>query len=345
MNYWWLYLGTRQGHYDLYNSGPTIKNRSTVTVDQLPTDGTLVHARLWFRTTANGWQYIDNTYGTTADELDCIPNGGRAGDTGLKTWCWKDLPVASGHRGVDTGFADGQLATDAECRLYQVSNQGNRLGFRLDLNLPPESWCNNNYNLRAEIRTSPWTVAHELGTEEWFGWSFTFGDEYIADKENPWALFQVHEGTIGESPMVSIAANEEGGPGSGVAGELHIVNATGEPHNTYDATGVVPMAGQKIDFVVHVVWGDESNGLMQVWMDGEQVYSAQTRTVHPLNPVGGNAKFGMYKWAWRTQEGVQASLDQGIDHMEAYMGPLRILTRRPDDPDYLKNSYQDVAPR
>ncbi len=345
VNYWWLYLGSRQGHFDLYNSGPSIRDKNSVTVDQLPTDGTLVHARLWFRTTANGWQYTDYTYGTTDDEPGCITNGGLAGDTGLKTWCWNDVPVASGQPGVDTHFSDRQLVIDAECNSYQVTNQRDRLRFRLDLNQPPASWCTNAYNFRAEVRTAPWRINHENGTEEWFGWSYTFGDEYIADKENPWALFQVHEGTVGESPMVSIAASEENGPGSGVAGELHIVNATGEPFNTYDATGVVPTAGQKIDIVVHVVWGDDNIGLMQVWMDGEQVYSEQTRTVHPFNPVGGNAKFGMYKWWWRGQQGVQDSLDLGIDHMEAFMGPLRILTRQVDDPDYLKNSYQAVAPR
>lgn len=345
VNYWWLYVGSSQGNNDLYNSGPSLRDQNSAMVDQLPTDGTPVHARLWFRTAANGWQFADYTYGTTTDEPVCTTNGGLANETGLKTWCWNDVPVASGHRGVDTHFSDGQLAVDAECNLNQVVNQGDRLRFRLDLSLPPESWCNNDYNLRAEVRTAPWRVSHEMGTEEWFGWSYTFGDEYIADKENPWALFQVHEGTVGESPMVSIAASEEDGPGSGVAGELHVVNATGEPHNTYDATGVVPTAGQKIDIVVQVVWGDESTGLMQVWMDGEQVYSAQTRTVHPENPVGGNAKFGMYKWWWRQQEGVQNSLDQGIDHMETYMGPLRILTRRSDDPEYMKNAYQAVAPR
>jgi len=62
VNYWWLYLGTTQGGFNLYNSGTAIQNQTSVTVDGLPTDGNLIYARLWFRTTANGWEYVDSMY-------------------------------------------------------------------------------------------------------------------------------------------------------------------------------------------------------------------------------------------------------------------------------------------
>ncbi|MBX2879671.1 MAG: polysaccharide lyase [Granulosicoccus sp.] len=346
VNYWWLYAGTRQGASDIYNSGPSLSNRNSVTLDQLPVDGSTLHVRLWFRTRADGWQFVDSAY-TTSDaepQPDCVTNGGRAGDTGLKTWCWQDLPVASGHRGVDTEFSERQLSIEAECNLYQITNQGDRLGFKLDLHQPAQSWCNNDYNLRAEVSTRPWPIGHAPGTEEWFGWNYTFGENYVPHRANPWLLFQVHEGTRGRSPQISIWAVNEGGPGSGVAGELHIVNATGSG-STYNATGIVPVAGQSVDIVIHVIWGDENTGLLEAWMNGEKVYSEQKRTIYSFNPVGGNAKFGMYKWAWRNQTGVQSSLEQGIDSLESSIGALRILTRAPDDPDYQKDSYDDVAPR
>ena len=60
VNYWWLYLGTTKGGKDIYNSGR--QTRTSITVDELPTDGSSVHARLWFRTAADGWKYIDSLY-------------------------------------------------------------------------------------------------------------------------------------------------------------------------------------------------------------------------------------------------------------------------------------------
>ena len=64
VNHWWLYVGTAQGRNDLYNSGASLRVQNTATVNQLPTDGTNVHVRLWYRTTANGWRFLDSTFRT-----------------------------------------------------------------------------------------------------------------------------------------------------------------------------------------------------------------------------------------------------------------------------------------
>lgn len=84
VNYWWLYLGTTQGDKDLYNSGTALRNQTSVTVDELPVDGSDVHARLWFRTAADGWQYADSVY--------------RASDSGGGDF--KDIPLVSEITGV-----------------------------------------------------------------------------------------------------------------------------------------------------------------------------------------------------------------------------------------------------
>ena len=70
VNYWWLYVGTQQGSNNLYNSGPSLRSSTSVTIDQLPVDGTTVHVRLWYRITGNGWRFIDNTYGTSDGEVE-----------------------------------------------------------------------------------------------------------------------------------------------------------------------------------------------------------------------------------------------------------------------------------
>ncbi|MEN8691857.1 MAG: reprolysin-like metallopeptidase [Desulfobacterales bacterium] len=57
---WWLYLGSSQGDDDLHDSGSLGRNLST-TVTGLPTDGSIIFARLWYRI-ASVWQHIDVQY-------------------------------------------------------------------------------------------------------------------------------------------------------------------------------------------------------------------------------------------------------------------------------------------
>lgn len=68
VKYWWLYIGTSQGNNDIYNSGQSVLKSASVTVDQLPVDGSIIHTRLWFWTTNEGWRYADTTYSTAADD-------------------------------------------------------------------------------------------------------------------------------------------------------------------------------------------------------------------------------------------------------------------------------------
>ena len=272
----------------------------------------------------------------------CITNGGLANDSGLKTWCWQDVDVAPG--GPETySFSNDQLSVSTECNRNQIINVDNRLKFKLDLTKPSAEWCANDFNLRAEISTSPWLASHPLGTEEWFGWTYVFGENYIIDKKNPWAFFQQHDGTTGLAPLISFWVMSEGGPGSGKAGEIHVVNATANS-STYAPTGIIPVAGEAINIVVHIVWAADNTGWLQVWMNQKKVYDVYGATVRNTNPVGGNAKFGIYKWAWREQEGVNSSLQQGITELETFMGPLRIITRLADDPDFGKKSFALVSP-
>ena len=275
--------------------------------------------------------------------MGCSTTGGKADDSGFKSWCWQDVNLPSGEPGKDN-FSNGDLVISNECNPGQVTNDGNRLRFSLNPTSPePQGWCSNSYNMRAEIRTAPWRVNHPIGTEEWFGWSYTFGDNYKIDKINPWLFFQIHEGTTGKTPMIALWCTSENGAGGVSAGEIIVSNTTGG--QLYSTTGVRPQAGQTIDIVIRVIYGDENNGLLQIWIDGNKVHDAKRRTVHRFNPVGGNAKFGIYKWPWRQASGVQSSAQQGINSLETFMGPLRIITRKPGDPDYKKDSYQEVAPR
>ena len=276
-------------------------------------------------------------------EMGCFTKGGSAEEIGLKTWCWEDstIPEYSNKKGVL--FSDGQLKVDSECYEKQVSVEDGQIKFSLNPTYPAvEDWCSRDFNMRAEISTQPWKVNHSKGTEEWFGWSYTFGSDYIIDKSNHWLFFQVHPGVVGESPHTELMIIKDGQINGHNAGEIFVINAANG--KDYHPTGITPKAGETFNIVVHAVWGDTSNGLLQVWINGQSLYNKQVATIYKAYPWGGNAKWGIYKWPWADAEAVALSQNQGISHLETFMGPVRMITRKPGDLDYGKDSYALVSP-
>ena len=196
----------------------------------------------------------------------CETLGGYANQTGLKSWCWQDeiIPEYTEKKGV--GFSDGFLHVDSECYEKQVLVVNDKIKFSVNPVYPAtDSWCSRDYNMRAEIRTAPWDVRHEIGTEEWFGWTYTFGNNYIVDKESQWKFFQIHNGVTGQSPQIGLEIINAHQFKEHSAGEVY-VTVSGDIKN-YTPTAVIPKAGQTIKVVVHVVYGDKENGLLQTWFN------------------------------------------------------------------------------
>ncbi|OWW27020.1 hypothetical protein B4Q04_04905 [Zobellia sp. OII3] len=284
---------------------------------------------------------IDST-----EKTRCVTQGGRADESGCKIWCWADMSCSLSSVGSKKIFlGEHHLKIDTECNADQVSIHEGRLRFHIDPQEPiSNDYCERPYNMRAEIRTAPWLVNHPIGTEEWFGWDYSFDEDYIIDKKNPWLFFQVHEGTWGKPPLIALWSMNQGGPGSSKGGEIHVVNNAYASKSFYYPTGFIPKAGDTLRIVVHVIWGDHTGGLLQVWINGIMVLNKKQRTVRAGNPVGGNAKWGIYKWNWTHTDKIEESKVQGVTSLSTSMGVLRIITRKPLDKDYLKPSYNEVMP-
>ncbi|MFK7811580.1 MAG: heparin lyase I family protein [Maribacter sp.] len=298
----------------------------------------------------NGGKLIETTVveptvpiDSIVNSRECFTDGGTAGNTGFKSWCWEDvtIPEYSGSSGVP--FSQGELYIDSECYEKQVTKDGNRLKFSVNPSYPAvPSWCTRDFNMRAEIRTAPWNIRHAKGTEEWFGWSYTFSDQYEVDQDNQWLFFQVHPGMFGVSPHTELMISKRGQFNGHDAGEIYVVNAANGKE--YQPTGITPKAGETLNIVIHAIWGDAENGLLQVWINGQKLYDKQVATIYKQYPWGGNAKWGIYKWPWVNESSINKSRKQGIIHLETYMGALRMITRKPRDPEYGKDSYSIVAP-
>ncbi len=293
--------------------------------------------------TANLTITVTQPDGGSTGSGDCITNGGRAGDTGLKTWCWNDIyfPSYTGSTGIS--FSEGQLSYTTECDEQSVTKVGDRIKFHLNPTTPetPGGWCSKQYNMRAEFSTMPWPIQHSLGTEEWFGFTYTFGDDYKADV-NEWLFHQVHNGISGQTPLYELMVARTGLYGA-QAGEIVVKNNANSPDHVL--TGVIPQAGQTIKVVIHVIWDNATNGLLQVWIDDNIVYNKQVTTIRPGWNFGGNAKWGIYKWPWVDGQNVQNSANAGVTSLTTYMGALRIITRKPGDANYGNNSYALVSPQ
>ena len=63
---WWLYVGTSKGDSDLFDSGSLAAEDLSISVPDLPTDGSRIYAKLWYRTIGNSqWQFREQ-------ELDAV---------------------------------------------------------------------------------------------------------------------------------------------------------------------------------------------------------------------------------------------------------------------------------
>ncbi|MFS4493390.1 PKD domain-containing protein [Maribacter sp. 2308TA10-17] len=277
------------------------------------------------------------------DTTDCVTNGGLSGDEGLKQWCWSDLEQEVNSAGAQSGFSNNQLAKSVHYNANGVFAQNGRLNFRLN----PNNSSSSNNNYRQEIRDNPASVRHPLGTEQWWGFDYRFGDDYIAD-ELPWIMWQTH-GYFNSpaDPMTALELAPSNYLGnSNPRGELFISNAAFSSENPKKIrTGIVPRAGQTLRIVIQMVWGDNNNGLFKVWIDDVLVYNEQERTVYAEKPEGGYWKIGIYKWRWRQQSNVNSSQALGINELNTSIGALRVIKKSPSNSTYLANEFNTVKPK
>jgi PKD repeat protein len=276
------------------------------------------------------------------DNTDCITNGGLSDAEGLKQWCWSDLAQEISSAGAQSGFSNNQLAKSVHYNANGVFVQNGRLNFKLN----PTSSSSNGLNYRQEIRDNPADVRHPIGTEQWWGFDYRFGDDYKAD-DLPWIMWQTHGYfSAPADPMTALELAPSNYLGNtNPKGELFISNAAFSSANPKKTpTGIVPRAGQTLRVVIQMVWGDSNKGLYKVWIDDVLVYNEQERTVYLEQPEGGYWKIGIYKWRWRSQSNVDASASLGINELNTSIGPLKVIKKSPSNGTYLSNEYNTVRP-
>ena len=265
----------------------------------------------------------------------------------FRVWEWDQITIPPISPPSQVNF-DG-LHSAVQSDPNGISIVGDRMRFYVDpINPLPTPAMDEDFNMRSEFNISPWHVNYPLGTEQWMGWRVTFGDNYVIDPTSNWLLWQVHPGEqngVGTlSPQVSFHVQHEADVHTPAAGEITVSVNPQSAATRHSRTFVRPQAGESIDIVVHVIWGDDSNGVLQVWFNGNLVRDEQRTNVYSHSQWGGNAKWGIYKSTWRNQNGVQTSQAAGVTNIETFIGTLKVLTRAPSDPNYNQDAYDQVKP-
>lgn len=219
------------------------------------------------------------------------------------------------------------------------------------------------YHHRAEFSRHPWRINHPLGTEEWIGFTYLFPreEEGFTYPATPVNIYQNHAGSVeGQESNPPALKLEIAFPGqlkgsdpsrqTPLGGEIMICNKILDYR--YVAQGVRVVPGGRLDIVIQIVYGLESKGLFNVWINGKLQTFPGTETlpagnhgttVWPDNPVGGNSKLGLYHHLLRHDNHVEANAKAGHKKMEMFMTDWNDVFRTPADWDYLnENAFKAV---
>ena len=142
---YWLYLGSEVGALDYYNSGLLGNANSKMVqsmaadggdlVNLLPTDGSTVYARLWYRATSfNNWQFIDDTFtaatGGSPSIISPVPEGLVSSSSTTLTWEPGEAAVSEWWIYVGTGvgandvYNSGSLGSSVSASVSTPTEDG-----------------------------------------------------------------------------------------------------------------------------------------------------------------------------------------------------------------------------
>jgi hypothetical protein len=225
------------------------------------------------------------------------------------------------------------------------------------------------YHYRAEFTRYPWTLNLPLETEEWIGFSYFFATtaEGFTQNQTPVSIYQNHAGRVpGTTSSPPAFQLEIAYPGqlknyadphyqTPLGGEIMVVNNVRGIR--YVVPGVRVVAGARLDIVMQIVYGLGSEGLFNLWINGNFIEFQGNATVARGNvgstvwppttstgvAVGGNSKLGLYHHQMTTKAGVDKNAAKGHTHMQMWMTDWNDVFRKPGDWDYKNiNAYAAV---
>lgn len=177
----------------------------------------------------------------------------------------------------------------------------------------------------------------DIGQEYWIGLSTYMPSDWGVDTKSGEIIWQFHgvpDFDLGEdyrNPVLAWFINGE---------TSRITNIWDAKENTFESGERVyggmksyPLAYKKgawMDWVIHVKWSYESDGILEVWVDGVQVVNQKGPNCFN-DQKGPNCQMGLYKWNWKLGCPPTDVTRRVVYHDEYRIGDAN-------------SRYQDVAP-
>ncbi len=179
MSEWWLYAGTSLGSSNIHNSG-SLGNSTSTTVSGLPTDGSTLYVRLWYKIGAS-WFWLDYTYtaGATPSMTSPTPGAALSGSSQTFYWSANGASVTEWWLWVGTNagsgdiYDSGSLGTATSHTVSGLPTDGSTLYVRLWYKIGASwFWLDYTYTAGAPpSMTSPTPGSTLSGSAVTFSWS------------------------------------------------------------------------------------------------------------------------------------------------------------------------------
>ena len=189
----------------------------------------------------------------------------------------------------------------------------------------------------------------EIGKEYWVGLAIYLPNDYQAPKYND-ILLQIHSrpdsgDTPSRNPSITLSVsgelenrrrgvNESHWAISVAGDDRKILRDQNYQSNIGDVlTPIKSDKGRWVKWVIHFKNTYRSDGFIEIWKDGAQVYNKRGIRTTFNDDRGGYLKMGSYKWSWRPKHSYQTI---NPARRQSYLDAVRIGIGQ--------NRYNDVAP-
>jgi hypothetical protein len=198
----------------------------------------------------------------------------------------KDIP--------ESGINGPQLPNGETLRLGKVADPYNSAAKVFAFQLAPNDTSTSG-SKRSEFELPP-NVTN--GNTYWIAFSVNVQDWGTLNNGDA-ALFgtQVHSGDSSKGYSPSFALVTYGGPSGGRTFQVFRTYTSGGSQNTFKYPEIPIRFGQWTDFVFKFRHALDGSGLLQVWMDGQQIVDYSGPIGFDTPGYSDYAKFGYYNWS------------------------------------------------
>lgn len=299
--------------------------------------------------------------------------------TDLKIFDWNEITIPSSGMTSGTRWGNSKLRADMNYQTNGLSivERSGKKWLKSYVNpreLPaPHSSTGYDFHFRSEFTEWPWPINGPLDTEEWLGFSYIVPDDWVQPVTS-FNILQYHPTGLPEAPpsgsISPVIALEVAYPGqlnsstiyrkTPNGGEIQMINNAKRERWVHPAAPRW-VAGQRLDFVLHIISSTGSSGLFETYLNGVKLFHTGFTTSGTYYPPGNtgstvfdssngftsklwqpNWKLGLYHHALKDNSDVEANEAVGHNSASAYISIVKRIRRFKYHPEYRQDAFHLV---